>query len=63
MVFVMLSEIITHWLVFLPIAYIFAVPLDLGLIGAWLALPAYIITYSLIMFLKFRSGGWKKLRV
>ncbi len=63
MVFVMASEIITHWIIFLPFAYVFAVILDLGLIGAWLALPAYIVSYSLIMFIKFRAGGWKKLQV
>ncbi len=63
MVFVMTSEILTHWIVFLPIAYILAIPLEMGLMGAWLALPVYIIMYSGIMFLKFRSGGWKKLQV
>jgi multidrug resistance protein, MATE family len=63
MVFVMLSEIITHWLIFLPLAYVLAVPLELGSIGAWLALPVYIIVYSLTMFIKFRSGGWKRIRI
>jgi multidrug resistance protein, MATE family len=63
MVFVMASEIITHWLVFLPLAYILGVHLGYGSTGAWLALPVYIILYSGIMLLKFRSGGWKKLRL
>ncbi len=63
MIFVMTSEILTHWIVFLPLAYVFAVPLELGAMGAWMALPVYITMYSGIMFLKFRSGGWKKLQV
>jgi multidrug resistance protein, MATE family len=63
MVFVMTSEILTHWFVFLPLAYIFAVTLNMGAIGAWLALPVYIVIYSSIMFIKFRSGGWKSLQV
>lgn len=63
MVFVMTSEIVTHWVLFLPLAYLFAITLEGGAIGAWLALPVYIITYSCIMFFKFRSGGWKKIKV
>jgi len=62
-VFVMISDILTHWIIFLPCAYLFAVTLDMGSKGAWLALPVYIIMYSGIMLLKFRSGGWKKLKV
>jgi len=63
MVFVMISEIITHWLIFLPLAYIFAISLEFGIIGAWLALPVYIISYSSIMLIKFRNGSWKNIRV
>jgi multidrug resistance protein, MATE family len=63
MVFVMTSEILTHWVIFLPLAYVFAISLNMGAIGAWLALPVYIIIYSSIMFIKFRSGGWKSLQV
>ncbi len=62
-VFVMISDILTHWIIFLPCAYLFAVTLDMGSKGAWLALPVYIIMYSGIMLFKFRSGGWKKLKV
>jgi multidrug resistance protein, MATE family len=63
MVFVMLTEVITHWVIFLPLAYLLAVKADLGSIGAWFALPVYIILYSFVMWLKFRSGGWKSIRV
>jgi len=62
-VFVMVSDILTHWFIFLPCAYLFAVTLAMGSKGAWLALPVYIIMYSGIMLFKFRSGGWKKLKV
>lgn len=62
-VFVMASDILTHWIIFLPCAYLFSVILAMGSKGAWLALPVYIIMYSGIMLIKFRSGSWKKLKV
>ena len=38
-VFVMKSEVITNLLIFVPLAYLFGVVLDMGLVGAWLATP------------------------
>jgi putative MATE family efflux protein len=57
--FVMLSESITNLLVFVPLAYFFGIFLKGGLIGAWLALPVYIILYSSVIFVKFKYGNWK----
>ena len=57
--FVMLSESITNLLVFVPLAYFFGIYLKGGLIGAWLALPIYIILYSSVIFIKFKYGNWK----
>jgi len=57
--YVMLSESITNLLVFVPLAYFFGIYLKGGLIGAWLALPIYIILYSSVIFIKFKYGDWK----
>jgi len=57
--FVMLSESITNLLIFVPLAYFFGIYLKGGLIGAWLALPIYIILYSSVIFIKFKYGNWK----
>jgi Na+-driven multidrug efflux pump len=62
-VYVMLIEVVTHWLVFLPLCYVLAVPLDGGLIGAWVALPVYILSYSTLIFLKYRKGEWLMMKV
>lgn len=59
-VFVMRAEVITNLLIFVPLAYLFGVVLNLGLMGAWLALPVYIIFYSSAIFLKFKSNQWQK---
>jgi putative MATE family efflux protein len=56
--FVMLSESITNLLIFVPLAYFFGIFLKGGLIGAWLALPVYIVLYSSTIYLKFKKGEW-----
>ena len=57
-VFVMRSEIFANLFIFVPLAYFLGVYLQLGLVYAWLALPIYIISYSLMIFLKFNSSDW-----
>jgi len=56
--YVMMSEVITNLIIFVPLAYFLGVYLQLGLTVAWMALPVYIILYSLIIYLKFNSAGW-----
>lgn len=57
--FVMVAEVISNWLVFVPIAYLLGVVFKLGLIGAWLALPFYVILYAGIIYIKFKYGNWQ----
>jgi len=59
-VFVMYVEVLTHWIIFLPLTYFLGVYLNLGIVGAWLALPVYIVAYTVLNFLKFRSLSWVK---
>lgn len=58
--YVMLSEVIVNWFVFVPIAYFLGVYLKFGLLGAWSALPFYVILYAGVIFLKFKFGNWEK---
>lgn len=62
-VYVMWVEVLTHWVIFLPASYVLGVVLGAGLVGAWLALPAYIIAYSLLVYGKYRRGTWLHMRV
>lgn len=57
-VFVMFVEVLTHWIIFLPLTYVFGVSMHGGIRGAWLALPVYIIAYTTMNLLKFRSSRW-----
>ncbi len=56
--YVMKAEVITNLLIFVPLAYFLGVYLELGLTWAWIALPVYIIIYSLVIYLKFNSTDW-----
>ncbi|OGU33720.1 MAG: MATE family efflux transporter [Ignavibacteria bacterium GWB2_35_6b] len=60
--FVMLAEVIVNWFIFVPLAYLLGVVLDLGLKGAWAALPFYVLLYSGVIFVKFKYGNWQKLK-
>ena len=56
--YVMRSEVITNLLIFVPLAYFFGVYLGLGLTWAWVALPIYIVLYSIMIYTKFNSTNW-----
>ncbi len=62
-VFVMFVEVLTHWIIFLPLTYLFGVTFGGGLRGAWLALPIYIIAYTAMNALKFRSSSWIRVQL
>lgn len=51
------------WIVRLVPAYLLAIPLGLGVPGAWIAAIIDINTRSLLMFLRFRQGKWKHIKV
>ncbi len=60
--FVMAAEVITNLLIYVPLAYFFGIYLEYGLVGAWFALPIYIILYSSAIYLKFTYGNWNNLK-
>jgi len=51
------------WIVRLVPAYLLAITFGLGVPGAWLAAIADINVRALIMFLRFRRGKWKRIKV
>ncbi|HUN66275.1 MAG TPA: MATE family efflux transporter [Bacteroidota bacterium] len=62
-VYVMFVEVLTHWIIFLPLTYLFGVTWQGGLKGAWCALPVYIVAYTVMNTLKFRSAGWLRMKL
>jgi MATE family multidrug resistance protein len=51
------------WLVRLPLAYLFAIVMGWGLVGAWTGMSIDMILRGGFNFLRFRSGGWKSIQV
>ncbi len=58
--FVMMSDIIVNWVIFIPLAYILGVVMHFGIIGAWSVMPLYTVLYAIVIFLKFKYGRWIK---
>jgi Na+-driven multidrug efflux pump len=57
--FVMIVELMLHFGVLLPVAYICGVMLHGGLLGVWSAAAVYAVLLTSIMAWKFRTGTWK----
>ncbi|MCF8355596.1 MAG: MATE family efflux transporter [Melioribacteraceae bacterium] len=60
--FVMMTEVIINWVLFIPLSYYLGITLGLGLRGAWFAIPIYVFLYSLVILLKFKFGDWSKFK-
>ena len=62
-VYVMFVEVLTHWIIFLPLTYLFGVTFHGGLKGAWFALPIYVVAYTMMNMMRFRSVNWLKINL
>lgn len=61
--FVMVAELVLHFCVFVPLAYVLGVTLRVGLMGIWWSGVVYAVLLAAVMSYKFRSGDWKKIRL
>jgi MATE family multidrug resistance protein len=51
------------WLIFLPAAWFFAFHLDMGLTGAWIGGVFSSATLAVVLYLRFRSGAWRRIEI
>jgi multidrug resistance protein, MATE family len=58
--FVMLAEVFSNLVLFVPLAYFLGIYLGLGLTWAWSALPFYVLLYSAVIYREFNKGNWQK---
>ncbi|MFT5432289.1 MAG: MATE family multidrug resistance protein [Myxococcota bacterium] len=61
--YVMVVELVLHFFCLVPVAYLFGIYLDGGLLGIWGAALAYTALLTSAMVWKFRSGTWKDRRI
>jgi putative MATE family efflux protein len=61
--FVMVVELILHFLCLVPLAYLFSVTMDMGQLGLWVAAVVYIVALAIAMVAKFKLGSWKAIKL
>ncbi|OGQ18708.1 MAG: hypothetical protein A2138_16490 [Deltaproteobacteria bacterium RBG_16_71_12] len=61
--FVMIAEGILHLTCLVPLAWVFSITLDLGLIGCWYATAIYGAALALLTGVKFARGAWHHTRI
>lgn len=60
---VMLVDIITGFCLFPPLAYLFGIVLDGGLMGAWLAMLTWFTLYAAGMVFLFQRSNWEEVKI
>ena len=61
--FVMVVELILHFLCLVPLAWLLGIKLGFGLMGIWSAAVTYIVFLTSLMVWKFASGDWKTIKI
>jgi Na+-driven multidrug efflux pump len=57
---VMIVDVVTAWLLFLPAAWFFGIHLDLGLTGAWIGVLVWFFVYAVGITAWFMRGDWHR---
>lgn len=57
------ASLFTQWIFRLPVAYLLAITLGLGAVGAWWAMALSSAVGGVLMISLFASGAWKKAKV
>lgn len=58
--FPLLISLIVLWLISLPFSYLLAIPLNLSLLGVWLAYTIDEALRALLLIKRWKSGVWRK---
>jgi len=61
--FPLLASVVNWFVVRLPLAYVLAFPLGLGLTGVWAGIAADYFVRAALLAWRFNSGAWQRLRV
>jgi putative MATE family efflux protein len=56
--FVMVVEMILHFVCLIPLTYLFSVILQWGITGLWMAGAIYVVSLATVMMLKFLGHSW-----
>ena len=56
-------DIINHWFVFVPLCYFLGIYCGYGYWGAWFSFGIMLVFIAIFMFIRFKSGNWKNIKV
>jgi putative MATE family efflux protein len=59
----MVFMVIMAWGLFLPLTYVLTLKAELGIDGAWISATLFITLVGIGLYLRYRSGKWKTMRV
>jgi multidrug resistance protein, MATE family len=57
------ARCLASWLIFLPAAWLLAYRFELGLTGAWIGGVFSSATLAVVLYLRFRSGAWRRIEI
>ena len=58
---ILVASAVYNWLVFLPLAFLFGVVFDGGLIGAWSGFAVMVVLQGLTFWGRFKRAAWQEL--
>jgi putative MATE family efflux protein len=61
--FPLMVSLVNWFVVRLPLAYVLAFPLGLGLTGIWVGVTVDYFVRAVLLAVRFRSGAWARVRV
>ena len=56
-------DVLTHWVLFVPACYIFGIYLGYGFWGPWISFGLHLIIFAVFMYIRFKRGKWKTIKV
>lgn len=59
--FPVLANVVSSWIICVGLGYVLGIVLELGLPGIWLALMADEVLRGIVMIIRWKKGGWRKI--
>jgi putative MATE family efflux protein len=56
-------DILNHWLIFIPLCYFLSIYCGYGYWGAWFSFGVMLTGLAPFLFIRFKIGNWKKIKV
>ena len=56
-------DVASHWILFVPACYISGIYLGYGFWGPWISFGLHLTFFSIFLFVRFKKGKWKTIKV